>query len=354
MSTIATGIIGFGVWVHHMFAMGIPPMAASLYSGASNLITIPSAVAVVAWIATVWTGRPVFKPPMLFALGFIVLFVIGGVSGVVTAAVPFDWQVTDSYFVVAHIHYVLIGINVFGVMAGLHYWFPKMSGRLMHERLGTWSFWTMFIGVNVGFFPMHIAGLLGMPRRVYTYPAGVGLDALNGIETAGAFLFALGILLVIINVAVSWRGGPGARANPWDAGTLEWAVSLPPPEYDFAVIPTVGSTYPLWEDRLARAGANPEGAGSSVFSGPVLGHGRESMATSPLEATVVAQQRMPQDSLWPLLLALGVAAVFYGLVFGVGWLAVGGAAWVAICMAGWFWPHTQDSEPTAVAGAGAQ
>ena len=338
MSTIATGIMGFGVWVHHMFATGIPPMAASFYSGASNLIAIPSAIAVVAWIATVWTGRPVFKSPMLFALGFVVLFVIGGVSGVVTAAIAFDWQVTATYFIVAHIHYVLIGINVFGVMAGLHYWFPKMTGRLMNERLGVWSFWTMFVGVNIGFFPMHIAGLLGMPRRVYTYPAGVGLGAVNGVETVGSFLFALGILLVLINVVLSWRVGQVAGANPWDAGTLEWAVSSPPPEYDFAVIPTVASLHPLWEERL-RAGRPELNAHSSkVFRGPVLARGRESMATSPLEGEVMAQQRMPRDSLWPLLLALGVAGAFYGLVFAVWWLFVASIVWTVVCVAGWFWP----------------
>jgi len=279
-----------------------------------------------------------------------VLFVIGGVSGVVTAAVPFDWQVTDTYFVVGHLHYVLIGINVFGVMAGLHYWFPKMTGRMMNERLGTWSFWTMFVGMNVGFFPMHIAGLLGMPRRVYTYPAGVGLESVNMIETIGSYLLAIGVLLVLINAVMSWRSGVTAGANPWDAGTLEWSTSSPPPEYDFAVMPTVRSKYPLWEDRLSPSDRWPRGERSSVFVGPVLAHGRESIATSPLEGEVMAQQRMPEDSLWPLLLALGVTAAFYGLVFGVWWLFIVGTAWVIVCMCGWFWRHDPipNGEPTQV------
>jgi heme/copper-type cytochrome/quinol oxidase subunit 1 len=349
LATVATGIIGFGVWVHHMFATGIPTMAASFYSGASNLITIPSAIAVVSWIATVWTGRPVFKTPMLFSLGFIVLFVIGGVSGVVTAAVPFDWQVTDTYFVVAHLHYVLVGINVFGVMAGLHYWFPKMTGRLPDERLGALSFWTMFVGVNVTFFPMHIAGLLGMPRRIYTFPAGVGLEGVNVVETVGAYLFALGVLLVFINIIRSRYAGAPAGDNPWGAGTLEWSVSSPPPEYDFAVIPSVSSRYPLWEDQLTPSERFPEGARSSVFTGPVLDKGRESMATSPLEGEIGEQQLMPEDSLWPLLLALGVTGAFYGFVFGLLWLAAVSVAWVFVCMVGWFWPSTAKhptSQPT--------
>jgi cytochrome c oxidase subunit I len=345
LATVATGIIGFGVWLHHMFATGIPTMAATFFGGASNLIAIPSGVAVVAWIATVWTGRPVFKTPMLFALGFIVLFVIGGVSGVVTAAVPFDWQVTDTYFVVAHLHYVLIGINVFGVMAGLYYWFPKMTGRLMDERLGVWSFWTMFIGVNLAFFPMHIAGLLGMPRRVYTYPAGVGLEAVNRVETVGAYLFGLGVLLVFINVVRGLRWGVPAGPNPWDASSLEWATSSPPPEYDFAVIPTVRSRHPLWEDRLPASDAGPSGERSSVFRGPVLDRGRETMATSPLEGDVMAQQLMPEDSLWPLLLALGTTAAFYGLVFGLMWLFAVGSAWMIFCVVGWFW--TSDKVETS-------
>ena len=354
MATVATGIIGFGVWVHHMFATGIPMMAATFYSGASNLITIPSAVAVVAWIATVWTGRPVFKTPMLFALGFIVLFVIGGVSGVVTAAVPFDWQVTDTYFVVAHLHYVLIGINVFGVMAGLYYWFPKMTGRLMDETLGAWSFWVMFVGMNVTFFPMHIAGLLGMPRRVYTYPAGVGLETVNRIETVGSYLFGLGILLVLINVIRGLRWGTLAGPNPWDASSLEWTTSSPPPAYDFAVIPTVRSRYPLWEDRLPASDLGPSGQRSVLSKGPVLDRGRETMATSPLEADVMTQQLMPDDSLWPLLLALGVGGAFYGLIFGVWWLFVVGIIWVIGCTAGWFWmSDTVKASQPSVAKAGA-
>ena len=182
---MSTGILGFGVWVHHMFATGVQPIPMSFFSAASLVITIPSAVAVFAWLATVWHGRPIAKTPFLFMAGFVLLFVIGGVSGVATAAASFDQQLTDTYFVVAHLHYVLVGINVFGVTAGLYYWFPKFTGRLMSERLGRWNFWVMFLGFNLGFFPMHISGLLGMPRRIYMYPTGLGWDLWNLVTTVG-------------------------------------------------------------------------------------------------------------------------------------------------------------------------
>ena len=279
LSTVATGILGFGVWVHHMFSTGLPAMSTDFFSAASMVISIPSAVAVFAWLATIWHGRPVMRTPFLFAAGFIVLFVIGGVSGVVTAAVPFDWQVTDTYFVVAHLHYVLVGINVFPVLAGFYFWLPKMTGRLLDERLGRWNFWTMFIGFNLGFFPMHIAGLLGMPRRVYTYPAGLGWDAVNMITTIGSYVFAIGVLLFLVNVFWSLRRGRVAGPNPWDGPTLEWAVPSPPPAYNFALLPTVGSRHPLWEDRLGEPGGR-----SRIDEGPALAEGRETLGVSPLDA----------------------------------------------------------------------
>ncbi|RYD88518.1 MAG: cytochrome ubiquinol oxidase subunit I, partial [Sphingobacteriales bacterium] len=198
LSTMSTMFIGFGVWVHHMFATGLPTMSLSFFSAASIVIVIPSAVAVFAWIATIFTGRPVFKTPFYFFAGFVVLFTIGGVSGFMTAAVPLDWQLTDTYFVVAHLHYVLLGINVFPVVGGIYHWFPKLTGKVMNERLGKWSFWVMFIGFNLGFFPMHILGLLGMPRRIYTYPQGLGWELPNLVTSIGSFLFAVGVLLFLI------------------------------------------------------------------------------------------------------------------------------------------------------------
>ena len=333
LATVTTGILGFGVWLHHMFATGIPPLALAFFGAASILITIPSAVAVFSWLATLWDGRPWYPAAMKFILGFIALFVIGGVSGVMTAAVPLDWQLTDTYFVVAHLHYVLVGINVFPVIAGIYYWFPKFTGRLMNERLGTWNFWTMFVGVNVLFFPMHIVGLLGMPRRIYTYPAGLGWDSYNLVETVGAFLFAIGVALFAYNVWRSRSQGREAGANPWDAPTLEWSVPSPPPVYNFAVLPTIGSRHPLWEDRLGEGSAR-----SRLNEGPALPAGRETFATSPLDAEPQAVMRMPEDSYAPLALAVALAVIAYGLLFSLLWLAIAGAVAAAIVVIAWLWP----------------
>ncbi|HET7613756.1 MAG TPA: cytochrome c oxidase subunit I [Gemmatimonadaceae bacterium] len=333
LSTVMTAMIGFGVWLHHMFATGIAPLALAFFGAASIFITIPSAVAIFAWLGTLWDGKPWYPAPMKFMLGFIALFVIGGVSGVMTAAVPLDWQLTDTYFVVAHLHYVLVGINVFPVIAGVYYWFPKMTGRMMDERLGTWNFWTLFVGVNLVFFPMHIVGLLGMPRRIYSYPAGLGWDTYNLIETVGAFVFAIGVALFAVNVWISRRNGRIAGPNPWDAGTLEWSVSSPPPPYNFAVIPTVGSRHPLWEDRLG------EGASRSILArGPLLADGRETFATSPLDAEPKAVLQMPEDTYLPLALAISIGVIGYGLLFGLVWLAAIGALASAVCVIAWLWP----------------
>jgi cytochrome c oxidase subunit I+III len=334
LATVTTAMLGFGVWLHHMFATGIPPLALAFFGGASILITIPSAVAIFSWLATVWYGRPWYPAAMKFMLGFIALFVIGGVSGVMTAAVPFDWQLTDTYFVVAHLHYVLVGINVFPVVAGIYYWFPKFTGRMMDERLGTWSFWTMFVGTNVVFFPMHIVGLLGMPRRIYTYPAGLGWDTYNLIETIGAAIFAVGAVLVVINVLWSRSRGRRAGPNPWDAPTLEWSTPSPPPPYNFAVLPTIASRHPLWEDRLG------EGSGRSLLDrGPLLVDGRETFATTPLDAEPSAIMRMPEDTYVPFLLAVSLGVVAYGLLFSLLWLAALGVIGVAVCAITWLWPE---------------
>jgi len=250
VATVATMAVGFVVWIHHMFASGIAPLALFFFGATSTIISIPSAVATFAWIAMIWLGRPVFKVPFLFFASFILMFVVGGVSGVMTAAVPLDWQLTGTYFVVAHLHYVLLGINVFPVLGGIYYWFPKFTGRMTSERLGRLAFWVIFIGFNVAFFPMHIAGLLGMPRRIYTYSADMGWDVPNLITSAGSFVFAAGILIFLADVAVSLRRGRPAGENPWDAASLEWSIPSPPPPYNFAVVPLVAGRNPLWEARI--------------------------------------------------------------------------------------------------------
>jgi cytochrome c oxidase subunit I len=334
VSTVATMIFGFGVWVHHMFATGLPGLGLSFFSAASIAITIPSAVAVFAWLSTVWLGRPVRTTAFLFFASMIVLFVIGGVSGFMTASVPVDWQLTDTYFVVAHIHYVLIGINVFPVVGAMYFWFPKMTGRLLDERLGRWNFWTMFVGFNVAFLPMHITGLLGMPRRVYTYNDYGGWAALNMLTSIGSFIFALGVLLFFINVVKSLKSGARAGKNPWDAPTLEWATSSPPPPYNFAVIPTVGSRHPLWEDRLGE-----EGIVSSTDRGLLLDQGKETIGTTALDAEPEMIMEMAEDSFAPLSLAAGLSVLFVGLLVR-NWMVVGaGAAVVFISLVMWMWPR---------------
>ncbi|HWD29449.1 MAG TPA: cytochrome c oxidase subunit I [Rhizomicrobium sp.] len=336
LATVATMVLGFGVWVHHMFATGLPNISLSFFSAASIIIAVPSAVGVFAWLATIWTGRPVFTTPFLFFSSFIILFTIGGVSGYMTGSVPVDWQLTDTYFVVAHIHYVLIGINVFPVAGAIYFWFPKFTGRMLDERLGRWNFWTMFIGFNLGFFPMHISGLLGMPRRVYTYADGMGWDWLNMITTIGSFVFGIGVLILIWNVLVSLKRGRVAGDNPWDAPTLEWATASPPPPYNFVVIPTVQSRHPLWEDRLD---SRPEEAKSHPHAGLVLEHGREAIGTDPLDAQPDIILKMPGDSYAPLIFAVALTLVFIGLLLTAWWLVALAVIGAAATTIGWLWPQ---------------
>ncbi len=333
LSTVMTMVLGFGVWVHHMFATGLPSLGMSFFSAASFVIVIPSAVAVFAWIATIVSGRPRITTAFLFFSSFIVLFVIGGVSGFMTAAVPVDLQLTDTYFVVAHIHYVLIGINVFPVLGGFYFWFPKITGRMLDERLGRWNFWLTFIGFNLAFLPMHLTGLWGMPRRIYTYGEQFGWTTLNEITTAGAFLLAVGILLFVINVALSLLWGSPAGSNPWDAPTLEWSVPSPPPPYNFGVIPTIASRHPLWEDRLDEAEVR-----STIDTGLLLDTGRETVASSPIDAEPDTILKMPQDSLAPLVLGLSLAALFIAMLAkSLAWGSV--AALVGLfAILFWLWP----------------
>ena len=334
ISTVSTMLVGFGVWVHHMFATGLPALSLSFFSAASFVIAIPSAIGVFCWIATIWTGRPRFDSPFLFFAGFVLLFVIGGVSGFMTASVALDWQLTDTYFIVAHIHYVLLGMNVFPVVGGIHFWFPKFTGRMLDERLGKWTFWVMFVGFNLAFFPMHILGLIGMPRRVYTYPGGLGFGGYNLVISIGAFIFAIGVLLLLVNVARSLRSGAAAGPNPWDAPTLEWSVPSPPPPYNFVSIPIVASRHPLWEDRL-----NETDERSILGSDVLLDEGKETLAVTALDAQPDAIMTMPGDSLLPVILALGMSVVFGGMLV-VNWWAVSvGAVIVVITLLAWFTPH---------------
>ncbi len=253
-SGVAIGFLSFTVWAHHMFAVGLPVVAQAFFATSTTLIAIPTAVKIFNWLATIYGGKLSFKTPMLFALGFVAMFLIGGLNGVALAIVPVDYQVTDSYFVIAHLHYVLFGGAVFAIFAAIFYWFPKMSGRMLNERLGQLQFWLMLIGVNVTFFPMHILGQLGMPRRIYTYAADVGWNELNLLETIGAFIIAVAVLVFMVNFVVSLRRGEVAGADPWDAFTLEWDTTSPPEPYNFKTLPVVRSRRPFYDKK------NPETA----------------------------------------------------------------------------------------------
>ena len=336
IGTVATMALGFGVWLHHMFATGIPFLALAFFSGASFAIAIPSAIAVFAWIATIWTGRPVLTSAFLYFAGFVVMFVIGGVSGVVTASVPADLQVTDTYFVVAHIHYVLIGINLFAVLGALHVWFPKMTGRLLSETFGKWVFWVVCVGFNLAFLPMHWTGLLGMPRRIYTYPAGLGWETPNLITTAGAFVLAFGILLFLINLFLSLRNGQLAGPNPWDAPSLEWSMPSPPPPYNFPVVPRIASRHPLWESRLGDGRRRSE-----LRVGAALDHGKEALATTALDAIPDAILKMPDDTPAPFIVTLAMSVGFAGLLLQAWWLAGIGTIAMLAGLLVWLWPERE-------------
>jgi cytochrome c oxidase subunit I+III len=336
LATMTTAIIGFGVWVHHMFAVGLPNLSMAFFSAASLLVTIPAGVQVFAWIATVIAGRPVFSTPMLFTLGFLFVFVMGGVTGVMFAAVPFDQQITDSYFVVAHFHYVLFGGAVFPIFAAIYYWAPKMFGRLLHEGVGKLSFWLIFLGFNLTFFPMHIAGLLGMPRRVYTYKAGLGWDLWNLLSTIGGYVLALGILAVVLNFVWSLRAGKQAGPDPWAAPDLEWSTSSPPPEYDFLEIPTVRSNTPLWDQPELRA------MGVRVHDlQRTLADRHATMGTTVVDAEPESILPMPEPTYIPVVTALGITVAFVGfLTLLYPLIAIGGLVLVGGLLA-WFRPKEQ-------------
>jgi cytochrome c oxidase subunit I+III len=339
-SLMGIAFISFGVWVHHMFATGVPAEALGVFSAASFVVALPSAIQYFAWIGTMWGGGIQLKPPMLFALGFLLIFLLGGITGVMVAAIPFDLQVTDSYFIVAHFHYVLNGAVVFPIFGALYYWLPKMTGRMLNERLGKWSFWTMFISFNVTFFPMHILGLMGMPRRVWTYDNGLGWGTLNLVVSIGSVIFGAGTGLTLINFFWSRRHGAIAGPNPWNADSLEWATSSPPPEYNFAAIPFVASRHPLWDQELLPVGqAGPDGEKAISVEG-ALDH---SVAVSTgLDAFVESGHRVPEPSWLPLIVAAGIAVFFIGLLISATVVLVAGILVGLSAVAAWTWRTEAD------------
>ena len=327
LALFVTGFVAFGLWVHHMFATPIPQLGRSLFTAASVLIAIPTGVQIFCWIATIWAGRPRYTTSMLFALGFIVVFTIGGLTGVMIASVPFDLQVHDTYFIVAHFHYVILGGVVFPLFGACYLYFPKITGRLLSETLGKWNFWLLFVGANVTFFPMHLLGLDGMPRRVYTYLPEMGWGNLNLLATAGAVTIVASVAVFLVNVVTSVRSGAVAGANPWDAPGLEWATSSPPPAWNFHPLPVVTGRSPLWEagDEL------PVATGLATDK-------REVLITTALDAVPDSRHEHPGESHWPLVMAIAVGVTFIGAVW-TPWAYVIGFAISAIAFAGWGWPR---------------
>jgi cytochrome c oxidase subunit 1 len=291
-SGVFIAFLGFGVWAHHMFATGMGPIADAFFALSTMLIAIPTGVKIFNWIGTMWGGSLQFRTPMLFAVGFIAMFIIGGLSGVMHSSPPADLQQTDTYFVVAHFHYVLFGGSIFGITAGAYYWWPKMFGRMLDERLGKLHFWLMMIGFNLTFFPMHFVGLNGMARRTYTYPEGLGFEAANQLETAGSFVLGIAFLVFLYNVYKAWRQPRNAPADPWNGATLEWAIPSPPQEFNFAEIPVVHGRDAFWEMKRGRRGALPE---PTRVSGKGI--------------------HMPNPSYWPVVAAVGVLSVLASLMF---------------------------------------
>jgi cytochrome c oxidase subunit I+III len=336
LAEILVAFIGFGVWAHHMFAVGLSTVSYIYFAAATLIIVIPSAIQLFAWMMTLVTGRPRFETPLLWIVGFIVLFIIGGLSGVMLGVIPFDQQVTDTYFIVGHFHYVIFGAAVFPLLGGLYYWFPKVTGRMYNELVGKVSFWLAFVGFNLTFFPMHILGLLGMPRRQYTYPPGLGWDTLNLVESIGAYLLTAGFLLVAVNLIASrFRGAP-AGADPFGGDTLEWSVSSPPPAYNFAVIPRVTSSYAMWDEEDREEDRQRLDRGELV-----LETGHEAQATTALDGDLDEVLEMPSESWAPVLLALALSGLFTMLLLQHYVVAAAFAALTLLVLGRWHWKEPQ-------------
>ncbi|QBQ55718.1 cytochrome c oxidase subunit I [Nitrosococcus wardiae] len=349
LAVIGTGFISFGLWVHHMFAVGIPLLSLAFFSAASMTVVIPAGIQVFAWIATLWNGRPVMETPLLFILGFLFIFVAGGLTGVMVALVPFDWQAHDTHFVVAHFHYVLFGGMVFPLFAALYYWLPLWSGKIPSKVLSRLTFWLIFIGFNLTFLPMHITGLLGMPRRVYTYAPDLGWNGLNFTSTVGGFLTAVGVGIFVIDFLMHFRYGKPASKNSWNAGSLEWALKTPVPPYNFASQPLIEDRYPLWhkpalEEQVERG---------AYFLGDANVQRRETLMTGTLRAKPEQIAVLAGNTWTPLITAIFTLLFFIGFLAQIYWFAAIGLALALTALLFWAWQGGDKShEATLEAGCG--
>jgi cytochrome c oxidase subunit 1 len=335
-ATMLIAFLGFGVWAHHMFAVGIGPIGDTVFGVTTMLIAIPTGVKIFNWIFTMWGGSIRFTTAMKFAIALVGLFTIGGISGVMHSSPPADLQQTDTYFIVAHFHYVLFGGSMMGIFGGLYYYFPKMTGRLMSERLGSWHFWLTFIGMNLTFFPMHYSGLMGMPRRIYTYDSGQGWESFNLMSSVGTAILIIGTAVFLVNFFVSRRSGAVAGNDPWQAPTLEWSIPSPPPEYNFERIPRVTSRSPLWDLTFPRLTAEVPHSerGDRRLDVDVaahhVGHGHPNPTGNRPQQTAESGTHiehatgktarelgipMPNRTIKPFICALGMTVMFTGLLF---------------------------------------
>jgi cytochrome c oxidase subunit 1 len=337
-SGIAIGFLGWGVWVHHMFATGLGPVAVSAFGLSTMLIAVPTGVKIFNWLGTVYGGAVKLTTAMLFSLGFIAMFTLGGLSGVLHSIVPSDTQQTDTYFVVAHFHYVLFGGLMLGVFSGFYYWWPKMFGRMLDERLGKINFWILLVGFNLTFFPMHIVGLLGMPRRTYRYDDGMGWDTLNMIETVGGFVVAVGTLVFLVNVIVTARKPRNAPADPWDGRSLEWSIPSPVPEYNFAEVPRIEARDDWWHRKYT------EDADGRLVRLPAGG----AVDEAELDAAEVEREHhihLPSPSFYPLIVAAGLPILAYAAVFLNVWLVFPGLLLVLFGIYAWGLEPVTEPEP---------
>jgi cytochrome c oxidase subunit I len=337
LSALGTGFLSFGLWAHHMFTTGLPSISLGFFSAASEAVAIPTGIQIFAFIATVMLGKVVRSVPMLFCLGALAIFIIGGLTGVMVAVAPFDFQVHDSYFIVAHLHYTLLGGMLFPVMAGVCYYYPLIRGRALSRKLGIWSFWLMFVGFNVAFLPMHLTGMLGMPRRVFTYGADRGWTELNMLSSVGAFVFAAGFLLLAWDCLRPKRHEPQVKRNVWNAGTLEWAARFGD-SWGMRSIPEINSRYPLWDDPdLMRKIDDGEGLLPEASEGR-----RETLVTSVLDAQPVQVLRVGTPTWLPMIAATGLGVVFIFMTFKLWLITALGAVVFLAAVFTWLWTGTAE------------
>jgi cytochrome c oxidase subunit I len=333
-SGIAIGFMGWGVWAHHMFASGMGPLSVAAFAMSTMFIAVPTGVKILNWLATMWGGKLWFTTPMLFAIGLVTMFTIGGLSGVTHAVAPSDTQQTDTYYIVAHFHYVIFGGALFGFIGGLYFWWPKVFGFMLSEKLGKWHFWTLLIGFNLTFGPMHILGLQGMPRRMHTYVAGYGFEFWNMVATIGAFVIFVSMSIFAANLLLSWRShrrhpvevGP----DPWDSRSLEWMVPSPVPAHNFDEVPTVSHLDEFWHRKY---GEDATGKVVRIATGAEVAQKGDAKDV-----------HLPSPSYWPLVVPVGLVLIGYGLIFNLAFAAVGA---VIVVLAAFAWGYEPADDPEA-------